>query len=473
MLEEDIVNTHSRNGSERLLVLNAALFCILPTLYLGGDSDLMSVVFIALGLLAPVNVYAYKRMWIDAPEHTWRNYLTALAPCFAGLAVAFVSFANPTLVGDTFGGKIYFHLVDAPKNVPVCSALSASETLFAEFCTMAAVALSLSVYFITDSRYMLRRILYIVSSAAAVIALLGIAAKFLMPVGSFIGKGGFAMFFESQQWAAFAFIWLAGALAGCMHANQNYTISRFARSLKFGFLVNVLVLYAGIFAAGSAAYAFAASVLCLTAFAYMGFDTYPTRSAIKRHCHVVLRHRIKIADNLHLLVPCVCYALFALCAVLAGVKPAAEFFGCRAESEAATAALPQQELDALRADACGLIKERPVFGWGSGSFGDVMTLKQGADLGDYRWTSPKSDLLKKLAENGFAGLALVLITPVCMAALWLYRRRFSVSGAVMAAGVVFICYFAVVNDPLSNLATYGSFWVLLMTWFAWDRAKIV
>ena len=73
MLDEEAVLNGARNGNESFLVANVLAMTAIPALLLGGGSALAGGLFLAFGVLAPLNVLAYSRGWTDAPrseEHT-------------------------------------------------------------------------------------------------------------------------------------------------------------------------------------------------------------------------------------------------------------------------------------------------------------------------------------------------------------------------------------------------------------------
>ena len=130
------------------------------------------------------------------------------------------------------------------------------------------------------------------------------------------------------------------------------------------------------------------------------------------------------------------------------------------------------ERQALLDDSMDIVRLNPEFGWGTASFGNVLAFYQGSDLGDSPWPTPGSDLLHKLIENGYVGLFLSAITPLCFFAMWLARRDFSLSGIMMFATVGVFLVLAAVDYPFQSIAVQSSFWVLLMSAFRWDNAEV-
>ena len=80
MLDEEVIVKDAKNGSERMLILNVILMVLVPAVLFGGNTDLATGLFVALGILAPLNVINYKRIWIDAPNGTIPFYFLSLLP---------------------------------------------------------------------------------------------------------------------------------------------------------------------------------------------------------------------------------------------------------------------------------------------------------------------------------------------------------------------------------------------------------
>lgn len=68
MLDEEVIVKGSKHSGERLLIVNVIMMVMVPALIFGGNSELARGLFIALGIVAPLNVINYKRIWIDAPR---------------------------------------------------------------------------------------------------------------------------------------------------------------------------------------------------------------------------------------------------------------------------------------------------------------------------------------------------------------------------------------------------------------------
>ena len=129
--------------------------------------------------------------------------------------------------------------------------------------------------------------------------------------------------------------------------------------------------------------------------------------------------------------------------------------------------------ESLVVNGMNLIKDRYLFGWGTSSYTALTAFMQDSDFGDDPWLSPKSDLLQKIIENGIAGLVLHMLTPLMFLLLWLFRRRFSLPGTLMLLTVLCVAATGIIDFPFQSPAVMLGIWVLMMSAFRWDNAKVV
>ena len=122
MLDEEVIVKDAKNGSERLLILNVILMVLTPAVLFGGNSDLATGLFIALGILAPLNVINYKRIWIDAPNGTIPFYFLSVLPFVISMVIAIIGIFNNVLISSEVGTKGFFRLyTENDRNHCVCN----------------------------------------------------------------------------------------------------------------------------------------------------------------------------------------------------------------------------------------------------------------------------------------------------------------------------------------------------------------
>lgn len=138
---------------------------------------------------------------------------------------------------------------------------------------------------------------------------------------------------------------------------------------------------------------------------------------------------------------------------------------------AAESPLTARQIKAYDEDFKEMTANRPIFGWGESSFTTVFSFFQGDDLGAYSWDSPKSDLQRCLAENGYAGLAIMMIAPVLFLLGWLFRLKLSLPSFLLGATIAIMLFLGCVRNPFENVAVVASFMVLMYSFFGWDTSE--
>jgi len=117
-------------------------------------------------------------------------------------------------------------------------------------------------------------------------------------------------------------------------------------------------------------------------------------------------------------------------------------------------------------------EDRKLLGYGSASFPSVFSLYQGSDLGALPWKSANVDVLHEYIENGLVGFVFSGLTFLCFFVRWLVKREFSWPSVVMMLAVFCVLGMSLVEIPFQNIAVIASFWVVSMSAFRWDDAKV-
>ena len=239
MLDEEVIKRNTQNISERILIANVLVMVLLSALLGGGNSESCSGLLIAFGIVAPVNVAIFRRVWPDAPRGLCLNYALSVSPYLALLAVAIAGVFNPCVEMASAGGVSAFRLLDNYSGSAIVSAADSAESaLFPPLETLAIAAAALSVYFICGSRYILRRILSYCVMIAALLALVGLLLELsfsLENVNNVLNmrQDGFSTFSSSSQWCAFAMIWMGAAFACALYSSPHRRLSAFLFSFRF------------------------------------------------------------------------------------------------------------------------------------------------------------------------------------------------------------------------------------------------
>ncbi len=480
MLDEEVIVKHSKNGNERLLIINALLMVFVPMFFLGGNNDISIGLFIAMGIIAPINVANYARTWVEANAHTLRNYIIALLPYFAVLAFTILGLCNPVLKTVLSGSGEYFAIDTSGAGSFVSASINSLQPITLDLVTISAVAYALSIFFITDSRYIIRRIFFYCVSAVAVWTVFGLIYELILDIFGRenlpnFGPGAFFTFPHKSHWSAFSIAWLGAGLTNAIYSAQRFRLKSFSLSLRSLSLLSCAIILWGICYCGTPLERSIAYVLCLFGFFVLVLDTVPTRKNMDRHW------MSKYSQSLHKItprfyVPCAVYTLLALSFAFMLFHTCAKSLDNPNEmllvNSSDESAITLVQKHSLVNDCLCLVKERPMFGWGAASFPNVFAFKQGGDLGDSVWITPHSDFLCKLVEYGFAGLALSMLMPMFFFFRWLFKCDFSASGAMIFLTCLSLLVMSVLSDPFQCIAAYASFWTLLISAFRWDSATV-
>ena len=474
MLDEEVIKKNTQNVSERILIANVMLVVLLPALLFGGNSSIGSGLLAAFGLIAPVNIIIFSRVWPDAPRWVFFKYLLALSPFIALLAISIAGAANPCVVKIVVDKVQFFELLQ-DVSYPICSAAgSLGEALFPPFENLAIVATAVSVYFICDSRYILRRMLSYCVLGVTALAILGILLHLSSSFQSFgniftTRADYFSTFAKSSEWCVFAAIWMSAAFACALYSSAHKTLSSFVVSFRFLMLACACALFYTCMLTGAPVDSICAAAIFGIGMFLMAFSARPSFKDFARK----IRHGHYTSALARLASPCA-YLAACVFALSAGLGMFSDSISNPKERllvyENSPITLEQKNL--VLEDSAKLIREKPLFGWGSGSFPTIFSFAQGADVPYSGWSSPTSDLVKKLVENGVVGLCLAFLLPAFLFVYQLPRLHFGPAGFIMFCAVLSVAGLSIVCSPLEGGSVYASFWIILMSFFTWSKKNV-
>lgn len=475
MLDEEVILKTSRNSGETMAMFSAAAAVCLTALLFGGDSDLGVGALIALGILAPISLYHGVMHWQTARRGAAWKFPVLLLPNFAALAIAAAGTCRPVIEWVWIGGREWARFADNPQWAVVSGALNPVYPITSELAALSAAACGLSLYFVATSKFVLRRVFVVCSSAAFIFAVLGfaLAAASAFSDGGEIGfgSGGFSLFPDADSWSAYAILWQGGALAAAVHSAQRFSLWPALFSWRFLGLAGSVVLWASAVFRGAPVEAALSSVVEAAGIFALAADSVPTKSNLKKYR--IGRIRGGISVKVREWVPFAAYAAAGAAALFFAADKCGDCAGLSTLSfDPSSPGVPAAaQVAALEADARAMGSVRPVFGWGEASFPTVFSYFQGSDLGTAPWQSPKSDLERCVIENGRAGLALALLTPALFLFAWILRRRISLSSAVLGLSVASVAFLGCVRTPFESVAVMASFSVLMYAFFGWDSSE--
>ncbi len=477
MLDEDTVIKTLRNNNEYLLLFNIVFAVSFPVILFGAPSELVAGVFISLGIVAPINVCNYISAWSPTPNKQLRFFLLCATPFLISLVITIIGMINGGLIAENIGENSYLKLAQFNKFTPMNAFAHPLTPISGELVSIMAFLAGLSIFMITDSRFVIRKILLATTTTVIVISILGVLIGLIGDCAQLqfqTYKNSFATFVDGSQWASFAIIWLGASWAMALYSGQKFRFIPFVNSVRFlGIALAVLLLF-GVVIAGKPIHQFFALLISAVALAMFANDVAPIQS--NTHRHEMLRHISSHSARLKKMkAPFAVYSLLALIMLLGVIKVVLEIKNDTSLLLTDTSnknAITYAEKSALWQDSAEMITEnRLLFGYGTASFSNVFSFHQGSDL-DSVWTSPQSDLLQKLLENGVVGLALNSLTFLFLLIRWLCKRSFSAGGIIMMMSVLAILLISIVENPFQSIAVLTSFWILVMSWFRWDDAKV-
>lgn len=480
MLDEEVVLKTPKHASERLLIINVALLAGISALFFGGTSEFGMGMLVAAGILAPINMIIYKSVWIDAPRHVNFFYTLALFPYIVSFAITVAGLCSPAVEEIIIDSYTYYSMIEENSSIITSAMPEILEPILSDLCTLSIVACALSIYFITDSRYIIRHILILCGLIAVFFALAGFIMDFIRSQNDalampFLGMSSFALFPDKFHWTAYATVWLGALMAMSIYTNQTFTLKHYLFSLRFICLLCAGILIGSIVYAGTPIQKVEALLVMGVGFVFLVIDTFPSIENLNRHYPQKSWRPFK-KRYIRGGMPSYVYGILSIICLTFGAVFFADSISNPKErllvdsSDKYSMGLDQRE--SLILSGKELIKDRYLFGWGTSSYRVLTGFSQDGDFGDTPWLSPRSDLLQKIIENGFVGVALYLITPAIFFLIWLFRRDFSLSGFLMLLTAFVVASTAIIDYPFQSPAVLLGVWVLMMSAFRWDNAEV-
>lgn len=478
MRDEDVLITDFRYLSEVLLLANVSVcFFLACILYAVNYTLAMGVVQIS-GAFAVANIFYYRTSWSDSEAGTRTKFLFSFLPYIALLVIAGIAAFSGIVAPSDNSLAPEFYTIDlsSPKLI-VSAAISPLKGLYGEITTVAVAALALSLFFITDSRYVLKRILAACLLPAALLAILGFTMVLFDGQNAVInlgviGKNSFSVFVDSAHWAAFAILWLGVAFMVMLYQGQRFSLDGFVLSKRFLVLAVAVLLYASVIYVNTAAYCIIASLVFACGMAILAVDAFPDRKTQIKYWPYP-NERFEISPKIRCLLPCVVYALLAATGLFFAAKYALlstdfYYFFNPQNSEAISVA----DKDNILADIYPIIKNRQWFGWGVMSFPYLYGFFQGADMGQTLWGTSGSSLLDAILQRGYVGVALCCIVPLIFAVCFFVKNKLSASVIPVCIGLLGLAITALFANSLQSPLVCLSYMLVLFAVFSWGKAKI-
>jgi hypothetical protein len=454
VLEEE-QNPQSLPETSWEIILRCHWVCLglIAALGAGGNIDWARGALGAFGMLGPILVAAYHYSTERRPEPIVTPYLALMFPWWVVIAIFLASIIHPAFVLQEFDGQKYWEmLTPAASWLPVSGLLDVSFLEVVFVCGLYAA--TVNAYLIPQNRLTFARTWVILSIIAGLMAVLGIAQYFtgadrILWSVPFHANRFFATFPHYSQWCAFAILWMGvafGLVAWLVRQRSWRWLGAEGWCLLFlGLALGVSVALAG----DPFHWLLAGAVAAVGAFS-IGWQTLP-----RRHSGV---------PSLRGSVACFSVSAFVLAAaVFAGLLHSGAWIAYHGNR-------PDADLHSrVMADTLALWQARPLFGWGSASYGIIYTFFQQADQGGAYWAFARSDLLQSLAENGLVG-TLAWWFPALWV-LWRVVRSGRLASFLFAplAALAALLVLAIPDFPLACPAVFFGFWFVLFSLGRWNE----
>jgi len=442
---------------ETLAAFHAALVVIAASWAFGGNIGWARPALTILGSVGLLITLAAIRARLRSGDRHSLRVLHLLWPLLGYNALVLLSTLQPAFTA----GIIY----DAQVLVPVtsltawpCSArpdeslrqLALFDALF-----LPAFNLLLAV----RSRRVLRGLLLTVAANALLLAVFGTLQKLVHAPGLFFGtvpspnKTFFASFIYHNHWGAFVLLLLAAMLGLIFHKTTPAHNQRdLWHSPAFLGVVAALALAATAPLSTSRSTTALAVLLLAVALIHALCRLRRSRSAAGRSSTAP-----RIALIIGVLI--VAFAIFDLARPMIAARAAdtqSQLAAMRATGGIGSRAQ-------LYADTWRMAADRPLFGWGLGSYPTVFQTynsQKSTDNLPLFYVDAHSDWLQSLAETGFTGtllLGLLILIPAGLAV----RLRPGPLPAYLLAGCCLVLLYAWIEFPFGCPAVVATFWLCL------------
>lgn len=406
-----------------------------------------------------------RRELTGAPlRHLW--------PLLAFDALVLLSAWNPStqLIGS--GANAYFqHLTPRWTWLP---SSARPDLSLRELWQFNGIVLSCyNILFVLQRRSRLRELLYVIAGNAIVLAIFGSLQKLTHASGLWFGRVKspneffFASFVYHNHWGAFTVLNTGVCLALIFHALRREQHRDIWHSPALAGAVATLLLAATAPLSGSRSSSVLVASFTLGAVVHFLLRLVRTRRDHHESAALPLA-------GVMLLVALAAAGIFALSRNVIATRAQTTV---RQLQEIKGEATLNSRLRLYR-DTWNMAAERPVFGWGLETYGDVFMIYNSApDPGPGGWkpyySEAHNDWLQALAEVGFAGTGLLVLLGVMPLRTVKWRRVESHVPRYLLVGCGLVLLYAWVEFPFANPSVMIAFWSSLYLAAAYARLDLI
>jgi len=457
--EEEYPTPGFQSVTERFVTWQIIGLGLASTWFLGGD---FAAGYAICGAIGAITVFFYFFLGQEpiVPTSERRAYLLrwSLAP-LALFVIWVAGQASPTIGEIEIGQSVFLTPSPADHPWPVTGIAGNNAIYLLAHCFL--LLCSIGIVATLVSRHAVAHILWTLFINAMVLAAIG-GISVIMRWDKILGtltppqQHFFAIFPAAHQWSAFGLFWVIVGFGIIFNLKQNLKLTRLLEH-NGGWLVGgwILLIWS-VYHTGAPIHRFLLGLTLGTLITLVGL-TLIRRSG--RSFVSVLGGAVGATIGLAVLGFSIVYLFQQV--VAAQTDPDHTILG-----------IPIKVQAALWRDAWALFLERPLFGWGAGSFPEVFSLRQQIDLGSQRYVSPHSDLLRALVEFGVVGVSIWLAYPVSIALAFTRLRAPGKISRYLWAAIAVLGLLAMVSQPLSSPANLVCLLVAIPAAYKWAEAPI-
>lgn len=470
MLDEDVILKSTRYINERILIFNIVAISLLPAMFFGGSGATALSLIFSLGIIAPINVFTYPINWIDAPDFSRTKYAVCVLPVIIASVIAIYRFFTPSIAYTNFEQIEALRMVlENSQNLFTSAATSFFDAVSDNIVVLSSCFAAFSIFIITKSRFVIKTMLMCCAAGAVLFSAIGLILDALYAldvpaVKRIYTDFAFFTFADKTEFSFYAYIWASALLASGIYTFQRFSFQNLFGSLRFLIMLGSIFLFA--VSVYTSSEFFKPFIYATAAFIFVvyTFDVFPTKSNLRRHNKRLVDH--SFGTMLKASTPAAIYIIMAACSIALcafSAKPAMDFQN----------APERAELKKLDTDAMDAALEKQLFGWGGGSFQNVMAIRQGDDIENIAHNKASSDIIKAFLEYGFLGIAMIASMPILLFIYIFAKFGISKSQAIMLVPVAVLAALSFVSTPFLSPSVIISFWILSGSIIAWGNSEII
>jgi O-antigen ligase len=442
------------DGIERAVAVHVSVFIISVSWAFGGNADWVRTPISAWGTLGIILTLAIS-VGRRSQSHPVAGILAWAWPVLVLNAIVLASCLTPGFHMVTFRDERLFMPTRVAWWIPSATRSGVATRALWLFDGIYFSCLNIAVA--VRHRSTIRLILAIAVGNALALSVFGIVQKLLGSTGIYFGSVAspqpqfFASFVYDNHWGAFAIMMIGACIGLALRYAYGARGEGFFKGPAFTGLVAAAVMAVSIPFSGSRACTLLLAIM-------LGIAIVHGIPKVSR----ALRHSGVSTAGLLLGI-----AAFAVLAIGGAWMVAGDVIEARAQitREQVAEMWTKRSIGSrtiLYSDTIRMARERPLFGWGMGSypvvFGVFNTQESKIDRLPVVYHDAHSDWLQSLAELGLAGTALIGAA-VTLPALVLRRSRVSYMPYFLLAGCSLVAAYAWIEFPFGNVAVVLSWWI--------------